>query len=413
MSFPINPTNGQQTTVNGVLYQYSVSDQSWTRVTLSFTPSDPFARNQANLAFDQANLALSTAVTGIEDLGIDLQNIQTSQNNKIQVVFDQANSANILAQSSFNQANSANSLAQSAFNKANSANVLAQAAFDKTNTTTTFAQAAFNTANTAAAVNTTQNTNITIIQGVNTWQNTRITAIDAFAQAAYNQANTGGGGGGGGAGVDQYARDTANAAFTAANNASGGGIGGPSFSTITVSGQSQVIAEQANDVLTLVAGSGITITTNNITDTVTITNTLGDQVGVAVTNALANNISYINGVNAAQNTSLSLIANTANAALTASLGQNSMLNSVTNNFTGDGNRTAFGLSRAPVNVDYTFVAVGGVLQPKNSYSLNGLNLIFSQAPPFGAFIEVTILSTSPANLYSQENIISPFLLMGA
>lgn len=47
------------------------------------------------------------------------------------------------------------------------------------------------------------------------------------------------------------------------------------FSTIAVSGQSDVVADTTSDTLTLVAGSNITITTNAGTDTITITGTGG------------------------------------------------------------------------------------------------------------------------------------------
>jgi hypothetical protein len=47
----------------------------------------------------------------------------------------------------------------------------------------------------------------------------------------------------------------------------------PSFTTIAVSGQSNVVADQTNDSLTLVAGTGITLTTNATTDAITITGT--------------------------------------------------------------------------------------------------------------------------------------------
>ena len=46
--------------------------------------------------------------------------------------------------------------------------------------------------------------------------------------------------------------------------------GGLAFKTIAVSGQSDVVAESADDTLTLVAGSNVTITTNATTDTITI-----------------------------------------------------------------------------------------------------------------------------------------------
>jgi len=53
----------------------------------------------------------------------------------------------------------------------------------------------------------------------------------------------------------------------------GGGGGGSSsntFSTIVVSGQNDVVADNTSDTLTLVAGSNITITTNDSSDTITI-----------------------------------------------------------------------------------------------------------------------------------------------
>jgi len=47
------------------------------------------------------------------------------------------------------------------------------------------------------------------------------------------------------------------------------------FSTIAVAGQSNVVADTTSDTLTLVAGSGIAITTNASTDTITIASTGG------------------------------------------------------------------------------------------------------------------------------------------
>jgi hypothetical protein len=59
----------------------------------------------------------------------------------------------------------------------------------------------------------------------------------------------------------------------------GGGVASNTFSTIAVSGQTDVVAETTTDTLTLVAGSGITITTNPTTDTITFTaNTSGGGV---------------------------------------------------------------------------------------------------------------------------------------
>lgn len=53
---------------------------------------------------------------------------------------------------------------------------------------------------------------------------------------------------------------------------SGGGGASNSFETISVAGQSSVVADSSTDTLILAAGSGITITTDASTDTITITN---------------------------------------------------------------------------------------------------------------------------------------------
>jgi len=81
---------------------------------------------------------------------------------------------------------------QSAYNLANTADVKAQAAFDKANTggASGLDQYARDTANNASS-------NTIIIQGVDVTQNTRLTVVEIKAQAAFDQANTGGGGGGG------------------------------------------------------------------------------------------------------------------------------------------------------------------------------------------------------------------------
>jgi hypothetical protein len=62
---------------------------------------------------------------------------------------------------------------------------------------------------------------------------------------------------------------TTDAATDTITIASSGG-GGNSFSTIAVSGQSDVVADSSTDTLTLAAGTGIAITTNAGTDTITI-----------------------------------------------------------------------------------------------------------------------------------------------
>jgi hypothetical protein len=62
------------------------------------------------------------------------------------------------------------------------------------------------------------------------------------------------------------------------------------------------------------------------------------------------------------------------------------------NFTGDGSTVAFTLASAPAGENATNVYINGVYQQKNTYTVVGTTLTFSQAPPgtapFGSSIEV-------------------------
>jgi hypothetical protein len=58
------------------------------------------------------------------------------------------------------------------------------------------------------------------------------------------------------------------------------------------------------------------------------------------------------------------------------------------NFTGNGSTVAFTLASAPTGEDATNVYINGVYQQKNTYSVAGAVLTFSQAPPVTSSIEV-------------------------
>lgn len=59
-----------------------------------------------------------------------------------------------------------------------------------------------------------------------------------------------------------------------------------------------------------------------------------------------------------------------------------------NNFTGNGVQLIFTLTVAPYSEDITFIYINGVYQNKNTYSLNGTAITFTQAPPTTSTIEV-------------------------
>ena len=59
------------------------------------------------------------------------------------------------------------------------------------------------------------------------------------------------------------------------------------------------------------------------------------------------------------------------------------------NFTGNGTQVNFTLTAAPSDENNSQVYINGVYQQKNTYSLAGAVLTFSQAPPVTSTIEVT------------------------
>ena len=58
-------------------------------------------------------------------------------------------------------------------------------------------------------------------------------------------------------------------------------------------------------------------------------------------------------------------------------------------FTGTGSQTDFTLSTSPTNLYVTNVFINGVYQNKNTYSISGTTLTFTQAPPYTSLIEVS------------------------
>jgi hypothetical protein len=60
------------------------------------------------------------------------------------------------------------------------------------------------------------------------------------------------------------------------------------------------------------------------------------------------------------------------------------------NFTGSGSQTAFTLSVLPSGINQTLVIIDGVAQLRESYTLLGTTLTFTEAPANGAKIEVTV-----------------------
>jgi hypothetical protein len=139
-------------------------------------------------------------------------------------------------------------------------------------------------------------------------------------------------------------------------NSTGGG--GNSFSTISVAGQPNVVADSSSDTLTLVAGTGITLSTNSTTDTITITSTAAGGT------ALSEN--YI----------------------------------TVTSFVSDGTTTVYALGLVPSTDENVIVTINGVVQSIANYTVTGSNLTFVAAPNLNDKIEFRIISgvTTDASL---------------
>jgi len=368
-------------------------------------------------------------------------------------------------QAAFNAANAAGSSAtvQAAFDKANSANVLAQAAFDAANTVspldsntnitviqgvdntqntnitiaTNAATGAFEQANATAGgltsansritisegVDVGQNTRMSIIEGVDSTQNTNITNADTKAQAAFNAANTKFSSSGGTitgdtvvtgnltiTGATVYANTenltvkdniiTLNSNVTGAPSLSAGleVNRGSSTNTKLLWSEANTAWEFTNDGTTYEKIAGLTYVQAAF-DKANSANVLAQAAFDA-----ANTVSPLDSTA----TTLAQAAfNKANTSVDA------VLTSTVDTFTGDGSTVAYTLSTTPATINYTTAVVGGVTQPRSAYSVIGTTLTFTSAPANTQIIEVTTIGTSNTTLYTVNNIISPFLLMGA
>jgi hypothetical protein len=77
------------------------------------------------------------------------------------------------------------------------------------------------------------------------------------------------------------------------------------------------------------------------------------------------------------------------------------INVTVNDYVGDGANTEFSLTKTPENANYTLVSVGGVMQPRTTYTVVNNTLTFSSAPPDTAPIEVTIFEAGGSGYQSE------------
>ncbi len=176
-------------------------------------------------------------------------------------------------------------------------------------------------------------------------------------------------------------------------NLSWGLAGDNAFKTIAVSGQSDVVADSTADTLTLAAGTGIAITTNASSDTITITN---NQLGA---NAFGNIAVSGQTTVAADSTNdtltleagagIVLTNDATNDKITIAGGSGSVF--TTDFFTASGSGSAlltYTLSVTPTSENELICFIEGVYQNKNSYTLSGTTLTFDSGIVAGQEIVV-------------------------
>ena len=77
-------------------------------------------------------------------------------------------------------------------------------------------------------------------------------------------------------------------------------------------------------------------------------------------------------------------------------------------FIGDGVTSSFTLSSEPAGLEYLLVTIGGVSQPRSSFTTSGNVLTFSFIPPYQSLIEVTSLGGQGAALGAATSVTSSF-----
>lgn len=208
------------------------------------------------------------------------------------------------------------------------------------------------------------------------------------------------------------------------------GGGGDSFGTIAVSGQTNIVAEQENDTLTIVGAGGITATTTAGTDTLTLTGqtsinpfttdffTTANNSTTAFTLSVTppsedNLIVFMEGVYQNKNsytlsgTTLTLDAAPASGTeVVVHIIQNGVVGAghVVDEFTGNGSTAAYTLSVTPLNENNTFVYLDGVYQEKSTYSVSGNTLTFGANVTSGHSIEIVTPQVSEINQPAANSI---------
>lgn len=137
-----------------------------------------------------------------------------------------------------------------------------------------------------------------------------------------------------------------------------------SFATIAISGQLNVVADSATDTLTLVAGPNITLTTNAGSDSITISATSGGGGASGVSTGTANRLAYYASTGAVvEDTGTNLTWSGTELAVTGTVSATT--------FSGSGASLTSIPNASLVHSSIDFASGGGILVSASSVSLGG------------------------------------------
>jgi hypothetical protein len=332
----------------------SSASTSATNASNSATSASTSATNASNSATSASTSATSatnsasSATSSASTASTAASNASTSASNAATSATNASNSASAAATSATNASNSASAASTSATNASNSASSASTSATSATNSASSATTSATNASNSATAAGT----------------------------SATNAANS--------------------AALAAANVASG------LYSAVQdKSANYTVVLADAGDLIRVTTTSGaITITLPAISTVVdgfkvAIVKWTGDSNAVSIVRSASDTI---NGATSAaigsQYTSTTFVADFETnqwLAVTSGLGST---NVAVDQFSGNGSTVAFTLSGDAGSENNTQVFVSGVYQEKDTYSLSGTTLTFSDAPPTGTG-NIEVVWTAP------------------
>jgi hypothetical protein len=190
-------------------------------------------------------------------------------------------------------------------------------------------------------------------------------------------------------------------AFFIGNGSQLTGISGGGGASIS-NGNSNVNIATANGNITFsaVGNSNVMVITGtgaNITGTANITGNVA-LAGANVTLGNVSNVRITGGANGY------LLTTDGSGTLSWSTPNTTLV--TVDTFTGNGVQTAYTLSVTPSSVNYVFLAIGGVSQPRSTYSLLGNVVTISSAPANTAAVEFTSITGVSGGVGTSSTIYS-------